>query len=107
MEEPKVIYTSGTNVKKVVAATYYSTGRDGLEYPSRYVVLEWGDGNYQRYSRHMQVDNGKDKDYFIYGHYYDRYADAFEDMVKSMNENDRSYLLGNISHMGGVDFVKE
>ena len=101
--EIKEIYVSGTNEKKIIAATNWSEGRGGLEYPSRYVVLEWGEGNYHKYSRHMQVNDGEHDDYFIYGHYYSFMEDAMNDMIISMNDNNKNYPLGNISHMPGID----
>jgi glycerol-3-phosphate cytidylyltransferase-like family protein len=96
--------------KIVVAATKKSNGQEGIEYPSRYVVLKWAKfvaGIYvtSQYSRHMQVFDGVHDDYFIYGHYYTYFDDALQDMVKSMEDNNRSYPLGNISHMPGTDFV--
>ena len=90
---------------KVIAATKISTGGRG-EYPVRYVVLKWNEGeSCHEYSRHMQVFNGTNDEYFIYGHYHCVFEDALGDLLKSMNENNENYPYGNVSHIPGFDFV--
>jgi len=91
--------------EKVIAATKISTGGHG-EYPVRYVVLKWNRGESAHpYSRHMQVFNGTSDSYFIYGHYHCTFDDALGDMLKSMNENNKSYPYGNVSYIPGFDFA--
>lgn len=92
----------------VVAATNYTSG-GGIELPWRYVVLKWDKGSSaHQFSRHMQVkdvNNEFDDQIFYYGHYKCTYKDALDDMVESMLHNNKSYPIGNVSHISGVDFV--
>jgi hypothetical protein len=94
----------------VVAATKKSEGGHG-EYPVRYVVLKWFKWSKgllvtKEYSRHMQVFDGVHEDLFKFGNYYCDVNDAIKDLVRTVEENNRDYPLGNISHIpGGMDFV--
>lgn len=87
---------------QVVAATKPSVGGRG-EYPSRYVVLRWISGSAHPFSRHEQIFDGKHDDYFIYGHYHCHLETALEDMIKSMNDNNKSFPKHNISYIPGID----
>jgi len=82
---------------KVVAMSRWSEGGRG-EYPTRYVVLDWGTDAAQRYSRHMQTDRGEKKP-FHYGHYQNTFIDAFKDAQDTVIEHSRQYRKGNISHI--------
>lgn len=92
--------------KIVVAATKKSTGEKHLEYPCRLVVLEWRGKMFQPFSRHTQVFDGVHEDYFIHGHYFDTYEDAYSDMFDEMIRHNMNYPMGNISHYPGLDFAK-
>ncbi len=82
----------------ILAVSRYSEGGRG-EYPCRYVVLDWGPDKVQRYSRSLQVNDGKHKNYFIYDHYYSTFAAAFADAVKSVQKDHKEYSKGNPSHI--------
>lgn len=82
---------------KVVAASRWSKGGRG-EYPTRYVVLDWGTGAALRYSRHMQVDDGKTKP-FYHGRYRSTFIDALEEAQNTVTEHSRQYTKGNISYI--------
>ena len=82
---------------KVVAMSRWSKGGEG-EYPTRYVVLDWGTGAAMRFSRHMQVDDGKTKPFF-HGHYKGTFIDALQDAQKSVRENQEDFKKGNVSHI--------
>jgi hypothetical protein len=82
---------------KVVAMSRWSKGGRG-EHPMRYVVLDWGTGAAMRYSRHMQVDDGKTKPFF-HGHYMGTFIDALQDAQKSVSEHSSTYKKANISHI--------
>ena len=84
-----------TNAKRV-AYTKWSKGGQG-EYPVRYVVLEWPKKG--EYSRNIQIKDGKNDDYYIYGHYYLTFDAALNDLKKSVQENNRDYPVGNVSHI--------
>jgi hypothetical protein len=94
----------------VIAATKKSEGGHG-EYPVRYVVLKWfkwskGILATKEYSRHMKVFDGVHEDNFKHGHYYCDVDDAIKDLVRTVDENNRSYPVGNISHIpAGMDFI--
>lgn len=94
----------------IVAATKKSEGGHG-EYPVRYVVLKWlkwsnGILVTKEYSRHMQVIDGIHANNFKFGHYYYDVNDAIKDLVRSVEENNRDYPVGNISHIpAGMDFI--
>lgn len=89
---------------QIIAATKISKGGNG-EYPVRYVVLKWKKGTSAHpFSRHMQVIDGKHDEYYIYGHYKCTLKDALDDMVESMNDNNKSYPSGNVSHIPGIDY---
>jgi hypothetical protein len=94
----------------VIAATKYTSGGRG-ELPWRYVVLKWDKGSSaHEFSRHMQVKDVNDEfndQIFYYGHYFCTYEDAECDMIKSMESNNRDFGINNISHIPGLDFVRE
>ena len=95
----------GNSPVTIVAATKYTSGGRG-ENPWRYVVLKWDKGTSAHpYSRHMQVNDGVNPNAFYYGHYHCTFDDALKDMVKTMNESNDTYRIGNISHIPGMDFV--
>jgi hypothetical protein len=82
---------------KVIAMSCWSKGGEG-EYPTRYVVLDWGTDAALRYSRHMQTDMGTKKPFF-HGHYKGTFIDALQDAQETVMEHSRSYKKGNISHI--------
>jgi len=80
----------------IVAYSKWSKGGRG-EYPVRFVVLHWpGKGEY---SRHLQVKDGKSKEYFIYGNYYQTFDGAYQNMLKAIQENNSTFSDGNVSHI--------
>jgi len=83
---------------KIVGMSCWSTGGEG-EYPVRYVVLDWGPDKTQRYSRHLQVNDGKTENYFIHGDYKGTLIDALASAQKSVKGNNESFRKGNISHI--------
>lgn len=92
---------------QIVAATGWSKGGGG-EYPSRYVILKWRKGSSAHpYSRHMQVNDGKHKDYYIYGHYHMTFKGALNDLELSVIENNQGFSQRNPSYIPpGVRLVR-
>lgn len=84
---------------EILATSEWSSGGCG-EYPFRFVVLKINDeSSPHKYSRHMQVDDGKSPEFFIYGHHYFTFAEAFDDMRKSIIESNKNYPKGGVSHI--------
>jgi hypothetical protein len=94
----------------VVAATKYTSGGRG-EISWRYVVLKWDKGSSaHEYSRHTQekdVENKWNDQIFFWGHYYCTYEDAEKDMIETMNKHNETYGPTNISHIPGLDFLRD
>ena len=101
---PKKV-TSGTSPVTIVAATKWSRGGNG-QYPFRFVVVEWPSihGRANKFSRYMQVDNGKRGNYFIFGHYFFRFEDAMDDLTRSMKENNTDFGVNSVAYIPGMDF---
>lgn len=85
-------------MKKIVAMSCWSTGGRG-EYPVRVVVLDLGADPSYRYSRNLQVNDGKNDDYFIHSHHKSTLVDALVDAQQAVEENNRDFKPGNISHI--------
>jgi hypothetical protein len=85
-------------MEKIIAMSCWSKGGNG-EYPVRFVVTDRGMKPAHRYARHMQVNDGKNEDYFIYGHYMSTLIDALVDAQKSVRENQADFKPGNVSHI--------
>lgn len=90
----------------ILKATGWSKGREGLEYPSRVVVVSWitPDGNIKEFSRHWQTKDGS----MFWGHYFHpRSYDSLErsleaaiqDFEKTVAEHNATYGPTNISHL--------
>ena len=92
---------------EIIAMTRWTTGKKGIEYPSRYVVLAWknDDGAIVEYSRHMQVNDGKHDDYFTYGHYYGDCKSALNDLRDTVIKLNKDFPEGNPSHIPGTSPV--
>ena len=105
---PKTVGASGSDIPlTIVAATKWSTGGQG-DYPSRFVVLKWPPkSSAHEYSRHMQVDDGKKDNYFIYGHYFTLFQDALNDMKDALNSNNGGIARNHVDYMPGIDFIDD
>jgi hypothetical protein len=91
---------------EIIRATGWSKGREGLEYPSRLVVVSWitPNGNIKEFSRHWQTKDGT----MFWGHYFHPRAygslersleAAVRDFEETLVEHNSTYGVNNISHL--------
>lgn len=88
----------------ILLATQPSEGKKGIEYPFRFVLVEWfnPDGSTREYSTHIDVvDRGLSN-----GHYHQTWEGAMQEFGERVNEHNKSFRKGNVSHIPGLDYTE-
>lgn len=88
----------------ILLATQSTDGKPGIEYPFRFVLVEWmnPDGSTREYSTHMDiVGRGLSN-----GHYHQTWEEAMQEFGERVNSHNKSYKKGNVSHIPGMDYTE-